>query len=87
MNVLWRHKLKQNLLMMTYTNFMVQKLVRDSQNPKNMDNPIDVIGYGEILWQRVKVAKINVDYQLNMKSRMTCSIFVRADSCTCFFRG
>ena len=22
-----------------------RKLVRDSQNPKNMDNPIDVIGY------------------------------------------
>ena len=35
---------------------IVQKLVRDSQNPKNIDNPIDVIGYGA-LWAEGKSGK------------------------------
>ena len=59
MNVLWRHKLKSDLTFEDmYKFFMVGKLVRDSQNPKNIDNPIDVIGYGA-LWAEGKDGKIN----------------------------
>jgi hypothetical protein len=32
------------------------KLIRDTQNPKNMDNPIDVIGYAA-LWAEGKSGK------------------------------
>ena len=57
MNVSWRHKIKSEL---TYDDIyklcIVQKLVRDSQNPRNMDNPIDVIGYAA-LWAEGKSGK------------------------------
>ena len=57
MNVLWRHKLKSDLTFEDmYKFFIVGKLVRDSQNPKNIDNPIDVIGYGA-LWAEGKDGK------------------------------
>ena len=57
MNVLWRHKLKAELTYDDIYKFcIVQKLVRDSQNPKNMDNPIDVIGYAA-LWAEGKSGK------------------------------
>ena len=50
MNILWRHKLKSDLTYEDMYKFcIVQKLVRDSQNSKNIDNPIDVIGYAA-LW-------------------------------------
>ena len=59
MNVLWRHKLKSDLTFEDmYKFFMVGKLVRDSQNSKNIDNPIDIIGYGA-LWAEGKDAKNN----------------------------
>ena len=56
-NILWRHKLKSDLTFEDmYKFFIVGKLVRDSQNPKNIDNPIDVIGYGA-LWAEGKDGK------------------------------
>ena len=57
MNVLWRHKLKAELTHDDIYKFcIVQKLVRDSQNPMNIDNPIDVIGYAA-LWAEGKSGK------------------------------
>ena len=83
MNVLWRHKIKSEL---TYDDIYKLCIVQNcrSQNPKNMDNPIDVIGYAA-LWAEEKVARINVDYQLNMKSKVMCIIFVKAKSLYLYF--
>jgi hypothetical protein len=57
MNVFWRKKLKEDLVGEDMYVFMIAlKLIRDSQNSKNMDNPIDTIGYGA-LWAEKKSGK------------------------------
>jgi hypothetical protein len=57
MNVLWRKKLKEDLVGEDMYVFLIAlKLIRDSQNSKNMDNPIDTIGYGA-LWAEKKSGK------------------------------
>jgi hypothetical protein len=59
MNILWRKKLKIKLVGEDmYVLMIALKLIRDSQNQKNIDNPIDVIGYGA-LWAEGKDGKIN----------------------------
>jgi Zn-dependent metalloprotease len=57
MNILWRKKLKADLVGEDmYVLMIALKLIRDTQNPKNMDNPIDVIGYAA-LWAEGKSGK------------------------------
>ena len=58
MNLLWRKKLKEDLVEDDmYVLMIALKLIRGTQDKKNVDNPIDTIGYGA-LWAEAKDGKI-----------------------------